>query len=293
MPAFEGERATDGVSLSFRDPAGRLLVVDNRVLRLVTDAPALAAVREALALDFVRQATLRGRLVRTRELPKDVFPPALSAPSDAVVLEHDRVPFPSHPYEWPPEMLVEAGRLTLDLARGLLPHGFGLKDATPYNILYRGPEPVFVDLLSIERRNPRDPTWQAYAQFNRTFLAPLLAHRAFGLRLDALLLTRRDGLEPEDLYRLAGRVRRLFPPFLTLATLPTWLARARRDNPDPIYAARTLNDTERARFVLTSILDGLGRRLLRLAPRRGARSVWSDYESDTHYSARDRETKTL
>jgi hypothetical protein len=29
-----------------------------------------------------------------------------------------------------------------------LREGFGLKDATPYNVLFRGAQPVFVDLLS-------------------------------------------------------------------------------------------------------------------------------------------------
>ena len=76
--------------------------------------------------------------------------------------------------------------------------GIGLKDATPYNILFRGPDPVFIDVLSFERRNPGDPTWLPYAQFVRTFLLPLLANKYFGLGLDQILTTRRDGLEPEE-----------------------------------------------------------------------------------------------
>ena len=75
-------------------------------------------------------------------------------------------------------------RLTLRLALDLLPEGFGLKDATPYNVLFRGPDPVFVDALSIERRDAGDPTWLAYAQFVRTFVLPLVANRRFGLPLD-------------------------------------------------------------------------------------------------------------
>jgi SAM-dependent methyltransferase len=279
------------LSLSFRDPGGRLHIVEGRVFRLVTDAQAAPSLREALALDIVQGAIAEGRIVRSWERSATDLPPAVASETPAlVVLEHERVPFPSHPYEWPPEMLLVAGRLTLDLTLGLLPRGFGLKDATPYNVLFRGPHPVFVDLLSIERRDPADPTWRAYAQFIRTFLSPLLANRAFGLRLDALLLTRRDGLEPEDLYRLAGPIRRLLPPFLTLATLPTWLGRAKAGRPDPVYAPRAM-DPERARFVLASILNGLARRLKRLEPPRGARSVWSRYETESQYSARDHDAK--
>ena len=41
-------------------------------------------------------------------------------------------------------MLWEAGRLTLDLGRAVLAEDYGLKDATPLNILFRGSEPVFL-----------------------------------------------------------------------------------------------------------------------------------------------------
>jgi hypothetical protein len=69
-----------------------------------------------------------------------------------MILEHERVEFPSFPYEWNAEMLHAAGLLTLDLAQALLADGLGLKDGTPYNILFRGPAPVFIDVLSFERR---------------------------------------------------------------------------------------------------------------------------------------------
>jgi hypothetical protein len=135
------------------------------------------------------------------------------------IFEHDRIPFPSFPYEWAPEMLHAAAMLTLDLALDLLPEALGLKDATPYNVLFRGPHPVFVDILSLERRDPADPTWLPYAQFVRTFLLPLAANRHFGLALDQLLFTRRDGLEPEGVYRWLGPLQRVRPPFLSLVSL--------------------------------------------------------------------------
>ena len=37
----------------------------------------------------------------------------------ATLVEHERIPFPSYPYEWPAEMLHAAGVLTLNLARDL------------------------------------------------------------------------------------------------------------------------------------------------------------------------------
>jgi hypothetical protein len=154
------------------------------------------------------------------------------------ILEHERIPFPSFPYEWAPEMLHAAAMLTLELALDLLPEALGLKDATPYNVLFRGPQPVFIDILSFERRDPADPTWLPYAQFIRTFLLPLLANRYFGFALDQLLFTRRDGLEPEEVYRWLGPLERVRPPFLSLVSMPLWLSSHHNRDDTSIYPPR-------------------------------------------------------
>jgi hypothetical protein len=160
-----------------------LLAVDGRVLRLVhaTGSEDLSAFLTSAA---AQQLTAAGRVVTTRalsateraELRAD---PRVGADADgaAHILEHERVPFPSYPYEWPPEMLLDAGRLTLELAQRLLPDDIGLKDATPYNVLFHGARAKFIDVLSFERRAPFDSTWVPYAQFVRTFVLPLLVTR--------------------------------------------------------------------------------------------------------------------
>ena len=97
--------------------------------------------------------------------------------------------------------------LTLELCTQLLHEGWILKDATPLNILFEGSRPVFVDLLSIERRDPGSPLWLAYGQFARTFLLPLAANKYLGWPL-AATLNRRDGYEPVDLYPYLSTFKR-------------------------------------------------------------------------------------
>ncbi len=157
---------------SFRDPAGTLYRFPDRILRAVQPAH-IKDLQDFLATSAARDASEDGRLVRSAPVPPSEYPEL-----DARYLwEHERIPFPSFPYEWPPEMLHAAATLTLDLAEAALKEGFGLKDATPYNVLFRGACPVFVDVLSFERRDPLDSTWMAYGQFVRTFLLPLMASR--------------------------------------------------------------------------------------------------------------------
>ena len=284
---------------SFRDPAGRLVVADGRILRWVSHSHR-DELEASLASSVVQRRVETGQIISSRVLdPSEAreltewydLTESVAMARDDIVLDHERVSFPSFPYEWPREMLEAAGRLTLDLAENLLDDGLGLKDATPYNVLFRGAEPVFVDVLSIERRDPNDPLWLPYAQFVRTFLLPLVLQRRFGIPLESLLLGRRDGVEPEEAYRVCGLFAKLRPPMLTLATLPTWLGSRRGDA--QLYRKRRVRKPEQARFILRGILGGLRRQLARLKVSGKTRSRWSDYvEARESYTAQQLGQKT-
>ena len=292
--AEESSKLPPSLAASFRDPAGTVFAWNGRIFRIVNPS-GVPDLNSFLASSLGKQCVEQGRVVRTEVLSDGDTQSLLASPdvrrlfdgaSGQMVLEHERIPFPSFPYEWIPEMLHAAAGLTLELAQRLLPDGIGLKDATPYNILFRGPEPVFIDVLSFERRNAGDPTWLPYAQFVRTFLLPLLANKHFGLNLDQMLTTRRDGLEPEEVYRWTGPAQRLAPPFLSLVSMPTWLGGRHKQDDVKIYQKTVLDNPEKARFILESVLKGLGRNLARLAPKAGGSSTWSDYMvSNNNYTA--------
>jgi 2-polyprenyl-3-methyl-5-hydroxy-6-metoxy-1,4-benzoquinol methylase len=181
-------------------------------------------------------------------------------------------------------MLESAAALTLDLAEQLLSNGWGLKDATPHNILFLGPRPVFVDVLSFERRDPGDAVWQAYAQFVRTFLLPLMAGRYSLARMDQIWLAGRDGLEPEQVYRGLPWRRRITQPALELVAMPVWFSR-RAEHKLDLYRKRPVA-TERARYTLAAIFKSLRRKLHGLQTRsREKNSNWLHYlDRQTHYS---------
>ncbi len=287
---------------SFRDPAGRVLVIDDRIIRIVNSS-GVRDLRAFMDSNTSQKFMEAGRLVHSDILDSSTaenlfrnraIENLFDAKNGSIIVEHEQVQFQSFPYEWPPEMLHSAARLTLDLVESLLDEGFGLKDATPYNILFRGPDPVFVDLLSFEQRNPGDPVWLPQAQFERTFLLPLLVNKYFGVQLDQLLSVRRDGLEPEEVYRLSGPFRRLFPPFLSLVSIPAWLAARHDEDNQGIYQNQILDNVEKARFILKSQFRRLRRILENLEPERGKSSVWSDYTSknnnysEAHFIAKNR-----
>lgn len=272
---------------SFRDPDGYVVTVDNRILRFVNRSGE-DNLNAFLASRAAKKAFADGQLVPTSLVDPGSF--ARQTVSEAqgldygnaardvgAVFEHERIAFQSFPYEWSPPMLYAAAALTLDLAESALVEGFGLKDATPYNILFRATKPVFVDLLSFEKREPTDPIWLAYAQFVRTFLLPLLANEHLGLRLDQVFLSRRDGLEPQEVYRLCGLGRKLRSPFLTLASIPTWLGGGSDSADEQKYRRRRVANADHATFVLERLFRRLRRQLAKTRPQRKKSSTWSDY----------------
>lgn len=260
---------------TFRDPAGSVEIKDDGACRRIYppyDAEMLAFLRTPLAADLVAQ----GRLVAS-----DVVAPATDA--QPLMLRHPRISFQSYPWEWPPRLWLSAAELTLNLCSDLMREGWILQDATPLNVLFRGAQPVFVDVLSIRRAKPHQPIWYAYGQFVRTFLLPMLAYQRLGWPLHATLL-RRDGYEPEEIYSALPWHARLRQPALSAVTLPLLLAGQagiRAANLTP----RSIKDPEIAKQVILKTLARLLSRMRKVAPSCHA-STWSDYaQTATHYSA--------
>jgi len=257
---------------SFRDPAGFVFRERGRVLRRVNAESAIDALTW-LHSERAQQWMQTGRMAVTKVLSHEQGAPAL--------LEHEPVFFPSYPWEWTPGQWLEAARLTLNLCDEVIGDGYILKDATPLNILFSGTRPVLVDVLSVERRDPSNPLWNAYAQFVRTFLLPLCAYTYLGWPL-AAVQHRRDGYEPGDLASFLSLWRRHRAPFLSLVTLPLYLEKW-----DRLIAHRPAVSREAAGFVLHRLLRRTRRQVDSLT-RPNAKSRWSRYTATmTHYSSED------
>lgn len=258
--------------ISFRDPAGHTCVRADRVVREV-HASAWASLESFLKTPLSSQLVEEGCLVSTR---------TVSEGNLSHTVAHERIPFVSYPFEWAPQMLQAAGHLVLSLAERVLAAGFGLKDASPYNVLFRGSNPVFVDLLSFEERTPGNAVWLPYGQFVRNFSLPLLIESRFGMPVKATFLANRDGVEPETVYQAIGPLQKLLPPVLTLVTIPTWLDRS--GAVQRVNYAPSVVPPNRARFALNQLYRTGRRQLERVAARAVSESRWTSYERSCTYS---------
>jgi SAM-dependent methyltransferase len=282
-------RSATGVhpSPTFRDPAGSLHLEDDLAVRTIHPA-AREAVLNFVSSPFYLSLVDRGLIVASTIDDTWLGPSG----EPGLRLLHPRIPVPTYPWEWTPSQWLAAADLTLTLCEEALDHGWILKDATPLNILFVGPRPILVDVLSFEAwphvATPANPTpapqiWLAYGQYMRTFLLPLLMNRMLSWPL-ALSLFKRDGYEPADLYNALSWPQRLSRAALWPVTLPAILER--RGNPDaPAPSPRPVTDPGLALHTLKRTLAGLRRMTHRAMPAVAA-SDWSDYKSTlTHYTA--------
>jgi hypothetical protein len=157
---------------SFRDPDSRVFLLGDEIVRALSqrgleDWEALSSTR------FFERFVAEGRVVATRREEPPAAATEAAAAFDGGFLRHERLEFVSYPYEWPFGMLRDAGLLQLDLLEAALGEGMILKDASPYNVQWRGAQPVFVDVGSFERLKEGEP-WVGYRQFCMQFLYPLL-----------------------------------------------------------------------------------------------------------------------
>ncbi len=272
------EVATPPSESTFRDPAGSVTLTPEGVLRTVVYEHTPETL-DFLATPLAHSLTIAGSLIPSRVLANN---------DDGLLLHHPRVPFISYPSEWPPSLWLAAATLTLDLCSQLVKQGWILKDATPLNVLFTGTKPIFVDLLSVRRTEPK-PIWFAYGQFVRTFLLPLLAHQQLGWRLQTAQ-TWRDGIEPEELYAALTWSRRLAYPARSFITLPVVLAKMMKSTPGNLPKQQP-QDPEFIRQTLLKTIASLSSAVRTLEPTQ-RRSTWSDYaETAGHYSGDDHAEK--
>ena len=196
------------IGSSFRDPSGFLFTRDGELLRQVNE-------RYRPHYDLLRTSGLYLALVKDGLLIPHEERPLTEAACEgaAYVLAPERIPFVSMPYEWSFGQRKAAALITLRVQALALQHGMTLKDASAFNVQFRGTRPVFVDTLSFETYVEGAP-WIAYRQFCQHFLAPLALEAKVDGRLARLLRQHIDGIPLDLASTLLPTRSRLSPTML-------------------------------------------------------------------------------
>jgi len=247
---------------SFRDPAGYVLHYGGAVYRSL-EREAFDRLCIFLADPAYQRLSTNGDLlpVAVADAGEREKLARLEQRNDRWYVRQRRLPFIGYPYEWSPRMLYAAAQCTLRIEAALIERGFTLKDASAYNIQFdlteRGPSPVLIDITSIEAVPPR-PLWLAHHQFLRHFALPLVLYRQFGHDYRGDFLTDLEGVHPDTVYRIVGRLRRWLPPYLFLVTVPICCEISRVTTPWKSIATPECPQIRTPSAIATSFRDSCG-----------------------------------
>ncbi len=233
---------------------------------------------------FFQEFHGRGSIVATREA--DSSAPEIGG-NWAGLLRHERIPFISYPYEWSFGMLRDAALLQLDLVLAGLDEDMIPKDATSYNVQWKGAKPVFIDVASFETLAKGEP-WAGYRQFCQLFLYPLLLQAYRGLPFHPWLRGSLEGIDAGNCWAMMGWRDLVRPGVFSHVYLQSKLqsryAGADRNVKGELQAAGFHKDLIRANARKL-------RRIVAGSSWEPPRSVWSEYASDNTYSQQDHERK--
>lgn len=176
---------------SFRDPSGFLYHRDETLYRQINKS--YQSQYQQLMDSGLYQTLVKDSLIVShREC--DI---TLAASEQAFkVIQPERLPYISYPYEWSFSQIKDAALLTLKIQLVALKYNMILKDASAYNVQFHQGRPIFIDSLSFEHY--KGGPWVAYKQFCQHFFAPLCMLSYTDHRLSQLYRIYIDG-PPLDL----------------------------------------------------------------------------------------------
>lgn len=279
-------------SASFRDPENAAFEYEGVWYRIAGLSSA-AALRTLRGSEFYESGVASGSLVAFEELNSDASAPVLEAYSTtsgrraaegSVAFSVEPVDVITYPWEWPNSLLEAAALLTLDVRLKLLDLGLDLKDASAFNVQFRGMQPVFIDLGSVERWRP-NPSWNASRQFIEHFINPLAV--GSGERVtaaDAWNVGNHRGLRSDAARALLPKKARRS---LSLLLLQASTKPVEKNAPSESTFADTANkNQDLARNATRSLTKRLAKQVRKRHGKKHA-TTWVDYGSRAHYDNDD------
>jgi len=276
---------------SMRDPEGRVIRYQNRIFRGVSKeyTDILSLLNQS---GLLRQFETSHKVIPTDQKLDD---PSLlktlkeACPNFSKFVEHEPIPFVVYPCEWTFSMLCDAALLHLDIQTESLKKGISLKDASAYNVQFKGSREIFIDITSFEKII--SSVWPAYGQFCRMFLFPLLLSTYRGISTKSYFLSHMDGISLAETARILGWLRILTPACFLDVFLPSLLEKGvphakklekvgPNQNRDISIKSQLMNLNR-----LRNLIDKLRRKGSSL------KGHWIDYTQTHSYSSKEMEDK--
>jgi hypothetical protein len=267
----QAQQSSGQLSASFRDPSGFLFSRDGVLYRQV-NLKYEQEYRQLMESGLYDKLVKAGLLIPHLEVEGTSAEPELAHK----IIQPERVPFISYPYEWSFSQLKDAALATLSIQRRALKIGMSLKDASAYNIQFVRGKATLIDTLSFELYKEGQP-WVAYRQFCQHFLAPLALMALRDVRLNQFLRVYIDGVPLDLASELLPSSTRFNFGLLTHIHLHAG-AQKRYSGAEVKSRAATMS-----KQAMTGLIDSLDSTVRKLEWKPGG-TEWGNYYDITNYS---------
>jgi len=262
---------------SFRDRSGFVFYDRNDIYRAVHESyeKQYNALLSSGLYDVLVKQDL---LIPHKEISVDQWPAFQMGPGIYKLLLPEKIPFISYPYEWCFQQLKEAALLTLQIQLTALEHNMTLKDASAFNIQFRGGKPVFIDTLSFDHYEEGNP-WIAYRQFCSHFLAPLALRSRVSMDLRRLSQLYIDGIPLSLASSLLPNKTRFNPFYLLHLHYHAKLEAKYSGDADASQKVKRHLSRTKLVAVINHLISGI--RSMKLPSKK---TEWGDYYNEFSYS---------
>lgn len=266
---------------SFRDPNGRVFEHQGLIYRTISKAAIdnfNTVVESGLYDELVRDELLVG----WSKAEKNDFN---LEDNIALVIEQEKVPFVSYPYEWSFAALKSAALCHLDIQMRALDRNIVLIDATAYNIMFVGVKPIFIDYLSFRPYSDGE-FWLGHQQFCEQFLNPLIMSARLKINPNAWYRGNLEGITSQDLAKLLGFRGWFNGTTLINTMLPSFFERRAEAKKSNAETVQMIQSRKLAKSAYRGMLERLHVGISKLSLPTNA-TVWQDYANNTSYSSEE------
>lgn len=264
---------------SFRDPSGFVILENDKAYRAIQKSSAVVY-EKLLQEDWYRQ------LVLEKKIQKSTWVNNSNLSTDYLWLEHEKFDFPLFAHQISAQQLFQSAKLTIEIAQKAYAHGWVLKDASVWNVIFLYGHSQFIDITSFEPYDGQSSLWIAYGQFCRHYIIPLLLFKHLGISAAKLFTLNRDGISSSRAKKLLG-----FHSYTSMAAIETVLLPSKLNEQSKLNKlnAASQENSRLNKTIFLNTLNRLNKYIDALEPSNFiGKSVWSDYEQQRqHYSVKD------
>lgn len=273
---------------SFQDRSSRIVYLNDQVYRILNQQAADNWQQFKTTRCF-QNALTNAQLVQTEDATNTNLTAVFPEIDTRGVLQHERIPVVSYPYEWSFGMLKDAALLHLNLLNNAISDNFMIKDATAYNVQWQGARPVFIDIPSFEPLEQGKP-WAGYRQFCQMFLYPLMLMAYKNIPFHAWMRGSIQGIEPQAMAPLFSVLDYVKPGVLPHVILHAKLQQQYATPDKQQQLVNSLQNEQYAKALIVNNVKGLTQLIEKLTWQQSV-STWSAYAANNSYTSEESQDK--